>query len=182
MHCMLDLETLSTYPDATILTIGAVKFDPYTLDAFGDELYLRIDVNEQLEIGRHVSEDTLTWWGKQDPIVREEALGDDNRVSLDDFYRQLNRFMVGAGDIWCQGPHFDIVILENLYKQKGWPTPWQYWQISDSRTVFKMHGDPRKKEQGKLHNALEDCRSQARALQRIHNDLGLKPRGYTNTK
>ena len=29
-HAMIDLETLSTRPDATVITIGAVKFDPIT--------------------------------------------------------------------------------------------------------------------------------------------------------
>ena len=29
-HGMIDLETLSTRPDATVLTVGAIKFDPYT--------------------------------------------------------------------------------------------------------------------------------------------------------
>ena len=28
-HAMIDLETLSTNPDATILTVGGVKFDVY---------------------------------------------------------------------------------------------------------------------------------------------------------
>ena len=27
-HGMIDLETLSTKPDATVLTVGAIKFDP----------------------------------------------------------------------------------------------------------------------------------------------------------
>ena len=30
IHAMIDLETLSTEPDAVILTVGGVKFDPYT--------------------------------------------------------------------------------------------------------------------------------------------------------
>ena len=28
-HAMIDLETLSTRPDATVITIRAIKFDPY---------------------------------------------------------------------------------------------------------------------------------------------------------
>ena len=30
IHAMIDLETLSTNPDAVILTVGGVKFDPHT--------------------------------------------------------------------------------------------------------------------------------------------------------
>ena len=31
-HATIDLETLSTKPDAVLLTIGAIKFDPFTTD------------------------------------------------------------------------------------------------------------------------------------------------------
>ena len=164
---MLDLESLGTRPDCAILTLGAIKFNPYVLDSFGDSLYLRIDVDEQLALGREVQEDTLTWWSNQAEDVREEALGEGNRVSLTEMYRQLNRFCVGATNIWCQGPAFDIVILENIYRQMGWPTPWQFWQIRDSRTLFGVHGDPREKNKAGLHNALEDCVSQAQGVQQI---------------
>ena len=49
----------------------------------------------------------------------------------------------------------------------GWPTPWQFWQIRDSRTLFGVHGDPREKNKAGLHNALEDCVSQAQGVQQI---------------
>ena len=179
---MLDLESLGTRPDCAILTLGAVKFDPFTQDKFGDGLYLRIDVDEQLAHGRQVQEDTLTWWMQQAEDVREEALGEGNRVSLESMYRQLNRFCVGATNIWCQGPAFDIVILENIYRQMGWPTPWQFWQIRDSRTLFGVHGDPREKGKAGLHNALEDCISQAKGVQQIYNRLELKSRWDTGAK
>lgn len=168
MDVMLDLESLGTRPDCAILTLGAVKFDPYTVDKFGDSLYFRIDVNEQLALGREVQEDTLEWWGRQAEDVREEALGEHDRISLESMYRQLNKFLVGVNNIWCQGPAFDIVILENIYRQKGWPTPWQFWQIRDSRTLFGVHGDPREKNKAGLHNALEDCVSQAQGVQEIY--------------
>ena len=143
----------------------------FTVDSFGDSLYLRIDVDEQLALGREVQEDTLAWWSQQAEDVREEALGEGNRVSLETMYQDLNRFCVGAENIWCQGPAFDIVILENIYRQMGWPTPWQFWQIRDSRTLFGVHGDPREKGKAGLHNALEDCVSQAQGVQEIYHRL-----------
>ena len=45
IHAMIDLETLSTKPNATILTIGGVKFDPYTRVEPSQGLYHRIDVD-----------------------------------------------------------------------------------------------------------------------------------------
>jgi hypothetical protein len=180
MDIMLDLESLGTRPDCAILTLGAVKFDPFTPDAFGDSLYFRIDVDEQLALGREIQQDTLDWWAKQADDVREEALGEHDRVSLETMYRDLNRFCVGVENIWCQGPAFDIVILENIYRQQGWPTPWQFWQIRDSRTLFGVHGDPREKGKAGLHNALEDCISQAQGVQAIYHALKLEKRTYAN--
>jgi exodeoxyribonuclease VIII len=133
-----------------------------------------VDVDEQTALGREVQEDTLAWWISQADDIREEALGENERVSLDTLYRDLNRFLVGANNIWAQGPLFDFAILENLYRQMGWPTPWQYWQIRDSRTLFGVHGDPRVKGKAGLHNALEDCVSQATAVQQVYNKLGIQ--------
>lgn len=176
---MLDIETLSTRPESVILTLGAVKFSPYNSDVnTEDGLYLKPDVNEQLNINRHVQEETVQWWSKQAEEVREEALGEADRVSIDNMLDQLNRFLVGADNIWCQGPAFDIVILENLYRQMQRPTPWQFWQIRDSRTLFSVHGDPRKKDRYGAHNALLDCYYQARAVQQIYADLNIKQRTY----
>ena len=172
---MLDLETLGTRPGCVILTLGAVKFDPFS-NTLGDGLYVRPDVDEQLARGREAQEETMAWWMTQAEDVREEALGTEGRIPVESMYRQLNRFLVGTNNIWCQGPAFDMVILEDLYRQYGWPTPWQFWQISDSRTLFKVHGDPREKNKAGLHNALEDCISQAQAVQTIYQQLGLEPR------
>ena len=175
---MLDLETLGTQPDAVVLTLGAVKFDPYSQTAPGPGLYLRVNADEQIAMGRRVQEDTLQWWMRQAEDVREEALGEEGRVSLETMYRELNRFLVGVENIWAQGPVFDIAILENIYRQMGWPTPWQFWQIRDSRTLFGVHGDPREKNKAGLHNALEDCVSQAEGVQQIYHALKLEKRSY----
>lgn len=176
---MLDIETLSTRPSSVILTLGAVKFSPWDEEVNTENgLYLRIDVDQQLELGRHVQQETIDWWGTQSEDVREEALGEHERTNLDNTLDQLNRFLVGVNNIWCQGPAFDIVILEDLYRQVGRPTPWQFWQIRDSRTLFSVHGDPREKGRAGAHNALIDCYYQARAVQQIYKDVGIKKRTY----
>ncbi len=166
---MLDLETLATSPDAVVLTFGAIKFDPFDSSKPMDQgLYMRVNVDEQIALGRRVDEGTVDWWGTQSEEVREEALGETDRVSIEDFTKALNKFVVGATRIWAQGPVFDIVILENLYRQIGKPAPWQYYTIRDSRTLLKALGDDR---QGGalLHNALADAVSQAGAVQSAVN-------------
>lgn len=175
MDIMLDIETLGTRPDTVILTIGAVKFDPFS-SRIGEGLYIKPDVDEQIADGRTFTDGVIEWWGTQPEDVREEALGLEGRISVQETYHQLNKFLVGADKIWCQGPVFDICILENLYHQYEWPIPWHFWNIRDSRTLFGVHGDPRIKNKAGLHNAMEDCISQAKSVQKVYKDLGLKPR------
>ena len=171
---MLDIETLATSPDSVILTFGAIKFDPFdSSKEMREGLYFRINVDEQIELGRNVDQGTVDWWGTQNEEVREEALGENDRISLDDFTRQLNKFVVGVNRVWAQGPVFDIVILENLYRQLGLPCPWQFWQIRDSRTLLSSLGDPREKNKAGLHNALEDAVSQAQAVQYVFKQAGI---------
>lgn len=160
----LDIETLGHTPTCVILTVGAIKFDPHGRTPIGPSLYLRLDIEEQLALSRTVDDSTLEWWSKQDRNVLEEALMSDERVSLDDFRQQFNKFLFGVDDIWAQGPVFDITVIENLYRSKGWSFPWNYWQIRDSRTLFGVHGDCRKRDNKKMHNALEDCISQTEAI------------------
>jgi hypothetical protein len=172
---MLDIETLGTDPDCVILTLGAVKFNPFSEQEPYDALYIKFAVDEQLELGRSIEQGTLDWWNKQDPAIRDEAMSDDGRIPLSECLADLNRFLVGVKDIWAQGPTFDITILENLYKQMLVPRPWNFWQIRDSRTLFGVHGDPRDKNRASAHNALEDAYSQAQAMQTIYKQVGIKP-------
>jgi hypothetical protein len=87
IHAMIDLETLSTNPNATVLTVGGVKFDPYTTAEPSQGMYFRVDVDSQTEMGRDVMQDTLEWWGRQDPEIMEEALGDKDHCSTTQYYR-----------------------------------------------------------------------------------------------
>ena len=174
IHGMIDLETLSTNPNATILTVGGVKFDPYTMAEPSQGMYFRVDVDSQTEMGRDVMQETVNWWSKQPKEISDEAFSDDNRASLGDLIKKINKFSVGVDVFWCQGPLFDYAILQDIYKQLGYPVPWQYWQIRDSRTLFSLvPKDPDEKRTG-LHNALEDCYFQAKKVQRVYKQLGIK--------
>ena len=115
IHGMIDLETLSTNPNATILTVGGVKFDPYNIVEPSQGMYFRVDVDSQTKMGRDVMEDTLTWWSSQPAEIRDEALGDNDRISLEDMIKTINKWSVGVDVFWCQGPLFDYAILQNFY-------------------------------------------------------------------
>jgi len=168
VHGMIDLETLDVFPTATVLSLGAVKFNPLTSDEPYSELYLKILVDDQDRLGRTTSDSTVEWWGRQDPKIMEEAFDQTDAVTVEEALAQLNKWVVGVDEIWGQGYGFDITILENMYRMVGKPIPWQFWQISDSRTITKrMPKDPRKDMQTNLHNALADAYFQAKSVQLI---------------
>ena len=173
IHAMIDLETLSTNPDAVILTVGGVKFDARTQMNPYNEMYFRVDVDSQTKIGRNVMQETMDWWATQPKEVSEEALGDGKRLSLQDAIKQLNKFAVGVDIFWCQGPLFDYAILQNLYAQLGQPVPWNYWQIRDSRTLFSLVPKDHNEKRTGLHNALQDCIFQAKKVQKVYRQLGI---------
>ena len=174
IHAMIDLETLSTNPNATILTVGGVKFDPYTQIEPSQGMYFRVDVDSQTAMGRDVMQETLDWWGTQDKEIMEEALGDNDRISISEMLKTINKWCVGVDVFWSQGPLFDYAILQDFYAQMKKPVPWNYWQIRDSRTLFSLvPRDPNEKRTG-LHNALEDCYFQAKKVQKTYKQLGIK--------
>jgi len=84
---------------------------------------------------------------------------------------------VGVDKIWCQGPQFDMVILENLYKQFGHHMNWAFWQVMDCRTIFNMMPvDPRKAIQQNLHSADEDAYYQAVCVQGVYQHWSIEGR------
>lgn len=180
MDVMFDIETLSTTPEAVVLSVGAVKFLPMGgVESIKDKQHWRLEIDSQMDKGREVSESTMEWWAKQDIGVRAEVFAPDNRIPLDQFFAEFNRYMTGAEKIWCQGPQFDAVIMENLYRQYQHHWNWQYWQITDSRTLLatckildKNYIDPRKGMQQNLHNAADDSYYQALSVQQMLMDIG----------
>jgi|TARA_R110000803_G_scaffold42597_5_gene91294 hypothetical protein len=173
-HAMIDIETLGTEPDAVVLSVGAVKFDPYnSIEPHTKQLW-RPTVDAQTEGGRSVLESTLEWWAKQPQHIQDEAFSDEGRIPLIEFASQLNKYLVGVDKIWCQGPQFDMVILENLYKQFDQHRGWAFWQIMDCRTVFNMMPkDPRKAIQQNLHSADADAYYQALCVQQSYSHFNI---------
>lgn len=169
---MIDLETLATDPHCTVLTVGGVKFNPDNNSEPHSEFYFHLDIDEQDSLGRTTTEDTIAWWAKQDPKVREEAFREEDRVGLKHFLDQLTKWMVGVDVLWGHGYGFDVTILEDLYRQMATPIPWNFWQVRDGRTLISiLPRDPRKDMQTDLHNALADSYYQAKAIQVAYSKL-----------
>jgi len=173
-HATIDIETLGTSPDTVVLTIGGIKFDPMEDDGLHSEFYYRLNADEQIDMGRTVDEKTLEWWETQSEEVKAEALDTNDRIPVEETLKALNKWLVGVDKIWCQGPVFDIGILENLYKQIGLHHNWPFYIIRDSRTLFGlMDKDPRKEIDFTAHNALADAIVQSLCIQKVYKKLNL---------
>ena len=173
-HLMVDLETMAVSPNAVVLTLGAVHFNPWG-NGYGEKLYMRINIDDQDKFGREVDPNTLEWWSKQDPVVMEEAFSDDNRVSLVEAVDRFHKFAWGCDAFWSHGATFDLVIIESIYKQLGKPLPWQFWQLRDTRTIFDLGFDPDMPKGGK-HDALQDAIRQAVGVQNVYTKLKIRPK------
>jgi hypothetical protein len=178
---MVDLETMGTDPGAAILSLGAVLFDESPLPAHGalaldhpDVFYRVVRLKGQ---NRNIDPDTIGWWMKQSDRARQAVFPDASDY-LVDIKRCLPDFLgwlAGRGinlsqtKIWSQGQSFDIVIIEDIFRQYAQPVPWKYWNHRDTRTLYEECGiDPRKfaPPGGVAHIAWEDAAEQARNVQR----------------
>ena len=168
-HLMVDLETLDVKPTSTILTLGAVRFDPYNEQPM-KELYLRVDIDSQDKLGCTVSDSTLKWWNEQDTNVMEEAFNPLNRIPIKEAMNQFHALAWGCSHFWSHGSTFDIMILQNIYDKLERAYPWNFWEVRDTRTLFEL-ADPEMPQELK-HNALADAQRQAIGVRNVYRKIG----------
>ncbi len=170
---MIDLETLATSPDAAILTIGAIRFDPFGddyKDPTCDKFYVKVDLDSCDRIGLATNEDTIAWWANQSKEAQDEAFSPDGRIDIVDAMNQLYKFCWGAKRVWSHGAAFDVVICEHIFKKIGKAVPWNFWQVRCTRTLFDIGIDPQRPPVLK-HHALEDAWNQAVGVQNVFKKL-----------
>jgi hypothetical protein len=173
-HLMIDMETMAVSPNAVVLSLGAVHFNPWG-SGYGEKIYFRIDLDDQDKLNREIDPKTLEWWSRQSPEIMEEAFSPDNRIPLADAMEQFRKFSWGCDAFWSHGATFDLVIIENIFRQLGKPLPWNYWQLRDTRTLFDLGFDP-DMPQGSKHDALQDAIRQAVGVQNIYAKLKIRPK------
>ena len=175
-HLMIDLETMGKNPDAPIISIGAIFFDPQTGD-MGPEFSKTIDLETA---GGVIDRDTIKWWLKQSREAQSAIMTDE--IPLDDALLQLREFIdENSGEffvqVWGNGANFDNTILRRSYERQGIPCPWRYYNDRDVRTIVElgkaMDFDARAAIpfEGERHNALDDARYQAKYVSTIWQKL-----------
>ena len=170
---MIDIETLATTPDSTILTIGAQGFDPFSTKFTDVTYYRRLTTDSQANRAVDYTPDTGTvaWWGKQTEEAQEEAMGDGpDRVDIKTALEELSKIAWKHSRVWANGTTFDMVILEDAFREHEMPCPWKFWEVMDARTIYKLTNA---KSLGNNHNALADCVNQIDTLQKSIKQLGI---------
>ncbi|EMX4383983.1 exonuclease [Escherichia coli] len=175
-HLMIDLETMGKNPDAPIISIGAIFFDPQTGD-MGPEFSKTIDLETADGV---IDRDTIKWWLKQSREAQSAIMTDE--IPLDDALLQLREFIdENSGEffvqVWGNGANFDNTILRRSYERQGIPCPWRYYNDRDVRTIVELGKaidfDARTAIpfEGERHNALDDARYQAKYVSAIWQKL-----------
>ncbi|MGT9493876.1 3'-5' exoribonuclease domain-containing protein, partial [Escherichia coli] len=175
-HMMIDLETMGKNPDAPLISIGAIFFDPQTGD-MGPEFSKTIDMDTA---GGVIDRGTIKWWLKQSREAQSAIMTDE--IPLDDALLQLREFIdENSGEffvqVWGNGANFDNTILRRSYERQGIPCPWRYYNDRDVRTIVELGKaidfDARTAIpfEGERHNALDDARYQAKYVSAIWQKL-----------
>lgn len=168
-HIMIDLETFGQTPGCSIMSIGAVMFDPLT-SKLGPTLYEVVRRSSCKKAGLVEDPATLVWWEKQSDAAKAALTASSKRsgnVLLEEALTRLSAFVKSANanvQVWGNGSDFDNAILACAYKAVGQKLPWNFWNNRCFRTLKNLSpaeatstGTPR----GVYHNALDDAIYQA---------------------
>ncbi|WP_306393435.1 3'-5' exonuclease [Telluria beijingensis] len=167
---MIDTETLGTTPGSAILSLGAVMFGP---DGLGETFYAPIDLASCVLAGLAIDPATVQWWMAQGDEARAAAFPTD-AATLPQVLLAFQAWFVAqeARYPWCHGAGFDVPLLDAAFKACGLASPWAFWDVRDTRTLYDVAGVKVDRRAGTHHHALDDAISQAeaaaRALRIVH--------------
>jgi hypothetical protein len=169
-HVMVDLETLATRPDAAVIQIAALAFDPALdpgLVGYGAAFNVFVSDFE----GRYVDPQTVAWWMRQKVAPWIGQRMSEDAYSLPSALKSLHEWYAGialgpaggVAGVWSHGATFDLPIIEHAYAQNGMKAPWPYRLPRDTRTLYaltpggmpEIPADPECE-----HDAVYDCERQ----------------------
>lgn len=181
-HLMVDMETMGNSPDAPIVSIGAVFFDPSTGNT-GAEFYQVVSLESSMSFGMKPDASTIQWWLKQSSEARSAILVDEAMGLLEtlellaDFIAENAANGSHTVQLWGNGCSFDNVILRRAYALTDTPFTVPFWNDRDVRTMVELGKsvgiNPRFDIpfEGEMHNALSDARHQVKYVSAIWQRL-----------
>lgn len=143
---MIDLETLSKYPDGVVLSIAIVPFLMTHHDSMKDlldrGLYLKLHVQDQINRGRTVHKPTIEWWKTQSEDAKKILIPSEEDVLLPDALDRIDEFL----SEWCdykqsfqfnRGTNFDAPFFQSLYRTMDRPERLDSWKLHDTKTMIR---------------------------------------------
>ncbi|MBJ8393109.1 3'-5' exoribonuclease [Citrobacter cronae] len=181
-HLMVDMETMGNSPDAPIVSIGAVFFEPSTGNT-GAEFYQVVSLESSMSFGMKPDASTIQWWLKQSSEARSAILVDEAMGLLEtlellaDFIAENAANGSHTVQLWGNGCSFDNVILRRAYALTDTPFTVPFWNDRDVMTMVELGKsvgiNPRFDIpfEGDMHNALSDARHQVKYVSAIWQRL-----------
>lgn len=173
MNIMLDLETLSSRPDACIVAIGAATFSSDGADQDKgfiprQKFYVAVDPQSSQDEGGGITARTVQWWARQSDAARA-ALNDESAVAIGEALRRFATYcsLFNEPKVWGNGASFDNVVLRQAYERLGMEAPWTFRNERCYRTLKNLRPDIAFEPFGTAHHALDDAIAQARHAERI---------------
>lgn len=170
---MIDLETLSSEPNAPIIQIGAVPFNIRT-----DEVGKALKINVRPDFAKTPpSLSTICWWMKQGEAARLSVAASENGElpgsACAIFAGFLSVECEPNVEVWAMPPEFDCVILANLFRSVDRPIPWKYNKTRDLRTLEFLAGCSSidRVIASVPHDAGSDAAAQARTAQAYYRKV-----------
>lgn len=175
---MIDMETIGTDSDATIVQIGLVAFDPNTVGKFHSKANITVDINQ----GRRIDPNTLKWWLNENPELFAKLVTAPGSVTLPEALLKVSMFYNAANskEVWANSPSFDVAILNSAYRKHTLRSPFHFRGERDYRTMVNVLGISlgEVKERcmglgivGTVHNALDDAIHQAVGIQLCYEKM-----------
>lgn len=166
---MVDLETMSTQNNASIISIGAVKFwtnvmqDEFTEDQL---FYQTVSLKSCQKLGLDIDANTIEWWLQQSKEA-QMALFDLRKKDLHSALSAFAGWFPKDASLFGNGATFDNIILRNAFNACKVQYPVSYRQDMCYRTIARMSNVIVEKMEGVKHNALDDAIRQTKHIMAI---------------
>ena len=141
---MFDVETLDTESTTVILSAALCYFDVTKKPSFEqlveNSVFVKFDVDEQREMGRTMSKDTMKWWKDQTYLAKQKSFvpSDDDvtaRLGIEIFHRYIEKYDPDHQcQFWARGS-LDQMSIDSLARQLGMDVIAPYWAWRDVRTA-----------------------------------------------
>jgi hypothetical protein len=171
---MIDIETLSTKPNAVITEIGVVISEHGHPDVC---VLLQLNWSDQYAMGREIDADTLIWWLKEEDRAAKLMDAADNQHKRPHTIMVLGKlagYLTMADEVWANSPSFDVACINSLLLMHGFPKI-SHKVERDFRTARALRPELEYEYPVNAHDALADAQAQADYLR----ELGIWPDART---